>query len=682
MVKNPFLEKTPDVLDCTLRDGSYVIDYRFTLEDALMIAVCLQQAGVRWIEIGHGLGIGAYALDKTKDLLPDKAYLEMLSPMVKESRLGVFCIPGIATLKDLKRVARSGASFVRIGADIDSTKKMESFVKEAKFLGLVAAANFMKSYAYDKHYFLAQCEKVAAWGADCAYLVDSAGGMFPEEVSSYIKHAKQRCGIPIGFHGHNNLNLGAANCLAAVEAGAVIMDATLQGMGRSAGNVQIESLVAILQKKGVLSHIDLFKILDVGQNIVRPFMQNKSGITKNGTVLGYSRFHSSFLPIVSRVAESVRETRLARLLVEIGKENQVSVTDETVRTAIRALRKGRVSSSTFEEKDLRVLEKGLGAFSRMPSLKGWKAMTHVLQRMESLKCKSGKLTVLAVSGAFSANVKQTRFPFLRESAGYVIGNAEPCSADDAAHIFKLVDGRVDYVAIDRDHEGSRTLDLERLAKKFLKRTKWFRYRDLHAWSSGIVQLVRQFPGKRVKLIGDEEFLFYLKQSFEAWQFKTEVCDLNEKISEDCTLVLASRRPLRHLPAVGPQVCVLDATALSLTEKQIRQFRKSKASVVRFDGRLGVMFEIESLVATLHFHEKVMGSHLLDGFKLVAGGVMGEKGDIVVDSISNPVRILGVADGKGGLLNVNRSGRFGGRVQTTLKFLASKRLNESWFSNDG
>jgi len=80
--------------------------------------------------------------------------------------------------------------------------------------------------------------------------MDSAGSYFPSDVKEKIGAIVNKITIPVGFHAHNNLGLAIANSIAAVEAGALLLDGTIKGFGAGAGNAQLEVLVAVLGKMG------------------------------------------------------------------------------------------------------------------------------------------------------------------------------------------------------------------------------------------------------------------------------------------------------------------------------------------------------------------------------------------------------------------------------------------------
>jgi len=88
--------------------------------------------------------------------------------------------------------------------------------------------------------------------ADYLYLVDSFGGVFPEDVRKMIGLVKSKTDVKLGFHGHNNLELALANTLIAMEEGVDIVDGTITGMGRGAGNLKTELLLSVLNSKRIL----------------------------------------------------------------------------------------------------------------------------------------------------------------------------------------------------------------------------------------------------------------------------------------------------------------------------------------------------------------------------------------------------------------------------------------------
>src|SRR5712691_5524087 len=103
------------ILDCTLRDGSYVVGFQFTAEDVMVLLEGLEGAGIDLIEIGHGLGLGASATGHGTAAASDEEYLEAAAATLHRATWGMFLVPGIGRVTDLDLAAKYRMPFVRIG---------------------------------------------------------------------------------------------------------------------------------------------------------------------------------------------------------------------------------------------------------------------------------------------------------------------------------------------------------------------------------------------------------------------------------------------------------------------------------------------------------------------------------------------------------------------------------------
>jgi len=287
------------LLETTLRDGSYAINFQFSARDTSTLCKALEQAGIELIEIGHGVGLRASQSGHGTALETDEAYLKAAADVCKKAQFGMFCIPGIARVEDVDMSADLGAKFIRIGSNVTEVRDSEPFIARARKRGLFVCANFMKSYASEPAEFAELAELSWKYGSQVVYIVDSAGGMLPHDVERYVDAIRRRCDAPIGFHGHNNLGLGVANTLRAVELGAAIIDTSLQGLGRSAGNASTEMTVLALQRMNVDLKIDALAVLDAGEKYIRPLMR-RSGVPSLDVVSGYAQFHSSYMSVIHK----------------------------------------------------------------------------------------------------------------------------------------------------------------------------------------------------------------------------------------------------------------------------------------------------------------------------------------------------------------------------------------------
>lgn len=321
------------ILDCTLRDGSYVVRQQFTAADTARICAALEAGGVREIEIGHGFGLGASGPSLGLAAASDEEYLDAASRTLHKARFGMFYIPGIGSTAHLDMARTHGMNFVRIGTNAHQYRAARPHIEYARRIGLQVSYNAMKSYLVTPAELLAAMHEAAAWGAQSVYVVDSAGALIPAEVKAYVRVLVGELGVPVGFHGHNNLTLANANCLAAWEEGATLFDGTLQGIGRSGGNAQTEILAWTFEKMGVPTGLDVRSLLESGERLVRPLMAaDGGGATSLNVVIGMAGFHSSFLDRV-RAAAARFDVDLKDLILAVGELDRVDPSPALVEKA-------------------------------------------------------------------------------------------------------------------------------------------------------------------------------------------------------------------------------------------------------------------------------------------------------------------------------------------------------------
>lgn len=668
--------KKIEILDCTLRDGSYVIDFQFTAEDTAVIAAGLEDAGVKLIEIGHGLGLNASNCGEGVAAATDEEYLEAAAMTLKKSKFGMFFIPGIGRKKDLKMASRYGMDFVRIGTNATEVHLAKKYIKYAKTLGMLVFSNLMKSYALKPKALARQAKLAESWGADVVTIVDSAGGMLPQEVEEYVKTVKNALKIDVGFHGHDNLSMVHANCLAAINAGATIIDCSMQGMGRSGGNARTETLLTILKKLGYEIDIDIHKIMDLSERLIKPIIY-KRGKTDIDIVLGYAKFHSKFLDIIYRAAEKY-EVDPRELVVRVAEREKVRVPEELVEKIAQELssEKKRLRTLTIPEKERRIYFKPED-FSHKSIRKSAKKIANELL---SLSKKTGKESIFTISLS-SRPRKSVVFPFIRESYNNVIGNAEVFNEKQAIEIAKVVDGIVDYIFVDAERKSE--LDLLTLLREAVKKSKVLPYKDSDAWIRAVANFLSVYQnvgGKNIVICGCNHLSYKLALDLAERGAKVTLFDNDvEKIKRASNLdilksPIANQITCSTSPSVAngadivvgftidkpiitkeliekmrPGVLILDAGIGSIEREAIEYAQNNGAVVCRLDMRAGLSGEIVTVLETDYLIKNIFGKTLIAGIPVVAGGYIGARGDIVVDSISNPTRVIGVADGRGGLL---------------------------------
>ncbi|NQU41442.1 MAG: 4-hydroxy-2-oxovalerate aldolase [Lentisphaerae bacterium] len=322
-------EPSKDLLDCTLRDGSYAVNFGFTIQDTRVICRALEAAGFRWIEVGHGVGLNASGAKYGFAAATDEEYLNAAASVLTEARFGAFFIPGIGRKEDLDRASACGMDFVRIGTNVTQSDEAVDFVVYAKRLGLHVSYNAMKSYAVSPVELVQRMHPIVDAGVDTINVVDSAGGMMPNDVQRYVGMLSTELSVDIGFHGHNNLMLAVANSLVAFEAGAAMTDCTLQGLGRGAGNAQSEIMAILCEKRGYHTGVNPMRALESGERIIRSRQAESSGISSLQAVIGMAQFHSSYLPRIYVAAEAYT-VNPRKLIIEVSKIDRVDPSEELI----------------------------------------------------------------------------------------------------------------------------------------------------------------------------------------------------------------------------------------------------------------------------------------------------------------------------------------------------------------
>jgi 4-hydroxy-2-oxovalerate/4-hydroxy-2-oxohexanoate aldolase len=173
-------------------------------------------------------------------------------------------------------------------------------------------------------------------------MTDSAGYMLPEEVGQKLRvlRAALKPETELGFHGHHNMAMGIANSIAAVQAGASRIDAASAGLGAGAGNTPMEVLIAVCKRMGIETGVDLFKIMDVAEDLVVPLMDHPIRIDRDALTLGYAGVYSSFLLFAKR-AEKKYGIAAREILIELGRRGMVGGQEDMIEDAAMTMARER-----------------------------------------------------------------------------------------------------------------------------------------------------------------------------------------------------------------------------------------------------------------------------------------------------------------------------------------------------
>ena len=261
------------IYDTTLRDGTQAEGISFSVQDKIRIAEKLAAFGVHYIE-------GGWPGSNPKDI----AFFEEAKGRdwghAKICAFGSTCRPKVSPAKDpqvlllleaatpvVTIVGKSWRLHVEqiLGVTIEENLRMiRDTVAHLKSAGrevILDAEHFFDGYKEDPEQAMAAIQAAKDAGADMVVLCDTNGGSMLHEVSEITRTVVNELGLPVGIHTHNDCELGVANALAALRAGATQVQGTINGYGERTGNCNLTSLIPNLQLKlGVEVVPDLTKL--------------------------------------------------------------------------------------------------------------------------------------------------------------------------------------------------------------------------------------------------------------------------------------------------------------------------------------------------------------------------------------------------------------------------------------
>jgi 4-hydroxy 2-oxovalerate aldolase len=318
------------ISDSTLRDGNHAVSHQLSIEQIAAYCCAADAAGITIVEVGHGNGLGASSLQVGVAALSDETMLTTARDNLKSAKLGVHVIPGFATIeRDIKPAIGYGVDVFRVACHCTEADITERHIGFCRTEGKIVFGVLMMSHMVDKEVLAEEARKMQTYGAEGVILMDSSGNYMPTDVTVKISCLLDNLDIPVGFHAHNNLGMGIANSVAAVQAGAAIVDGCSRGFGAGAGNAQLEVLVAVLARMGYETGIDLYKILDASDLAEKQLIKVVPTISSVSVVSGLSGVFSGFLKPVSRIAAEF-ELDPRDIFFELGKRKVVAGQEDII----------------------------------------------------------------------------------------------------------------------------------------------------------------------------------------------------------------------------------------------------------------------------------------------------------------------------------------------------------------
>ena len=325
--------------DSTLRDGSHAVSHQFTVEQVRRVVGALDAAGVPVIEVTHGDGMGGSSFNYGFSHTPETDLLKVAVETATQAHIAVLFVPGIGVKDDLHRAADLGVGITRIATHCTEADIAEQHVALTRELGMEAVGFLMMAHMLEPVELAEQAKLLESYGADCVYVVDSAGAMTMDDARRRVAAVKAAVDIDVGIHAHNNLSLAVANSLGALEEGVDQIDGCTTGLGAGAGNCPTEVLVATCAKAGIPTGIDTFAMMDAAEEAVRPIRPEMGVIDRDGLMLGYAGVYGSFLLHAKRA--SARYGVATRdILVELGRRGMVGGQEDMIIDVALQLRQG------------------------------------------------------------------------------------------------------------------------------------------------------------------------------------------------------------------------------------------------------------------------------------------------------------------------------------------------------
>ena len=240
------------VVDCTIRDGGLMNDHKFDLRFVQAVYEACVAGGVDYMEIGYKASKKLYARgkfgtwkfsdeDDIRRVVGEKSPVTKLSVMADAERTDYH--------EDILPKDRSVVDMVRVATYIHQIPTAVEMIQDAHDKGYETTVNLMAVSTVPEIELDNALEILAASAVGTIYVVDSFGTLYSEQVQylmrKFLQHAKP-AGKEVGIHTHNNLQLGFANTIEAIILGANRIDASIAGLGRGAGNCQMELLLSFL----------------------------------------------------------------------------------------------------------------------------------------------------------------------------------------------------------------------------------------------------------------------------------------------------------------------------------------------------------------------------------------------------------------------------------------------------
>lgn len=313
------------ILDCSLRDGGYLNNWAFPLGLAQNHLALLGALGITMAEIGFRSPSNRSSEFRGQFGHSSPALLRDLKGHAPNVQLGVmvnesdFAGPSELAERFEGDFADGALSFLRVATHPTGFRRALTLAEPLIDLGLPTFVNLMQIDRVSREDLAATVGKVSAVALSGLYIADSLGALRPPDVAAIVELLTSHTDMPIGVHFHDNFGLAFANSLAAIDAGASLVDGTALGIGRGAGNTSLEFLL--------LDHCTTPPVQKIASlvELWKGWMEDSDDVTRWGPSLDYalaarSNVHPTFVQKMLE-KETYSAVERATVIEELGKKS-------------------------------------------------------------------------------------------------------------------------------------------------------------------------------------------------------------------------------------------------------------------------------------------------------------------------------------------------------------------------
>lgn len=325
--------------DSSLRDGNHSVGHSISTESIARYCTFAESAGIPVIEVGHGNGIGASSLLIGEAKHTDREMLETARTHLKNTKLGIHIIPGLATIKkDLLNAIEIGVDVYRVASHCTEATLTKSHIEFLRKNGKHVIGVLMMSALADIPTLVKNAKIMEEYGAHGVLIMDSTGTYLPQDVSQRVQALTNALGIGVGFHAHNNLGCAIANSLVAIQSGATYIDACIRGFGAGAGNAALEILIPVLEKSGYNLGVDFKKVIVEADAVMNYLVPTQPNVTPVNVLTGLNRLFSGFEKPIIKTAK-LYGIEYSSLIFELGNRKLVAGQEDLILEVAQQLTK-------------------------------------------------------------------------------------------------------------------------------------------------------------------------------------------------------------------------------------------------------------------------------------------------------------------------------------------------------